>query len=464
MATTSVLDICVPLKYWAKTRLKTKGEALQYVLGTVAPQLIALGVFTGLELGVLKLFCLGFLGMMIVYEFGYWDNDFIAQKRELARGDYVRKALPPSQSAAAFSVGMVARVIVFFLVCEALFLLGATLAPYLVWVISIAVTFFVHNRVRVRFRRWTFLLLYLLRFQLPTIVAATIVNEFDRLYPHFFLWFVFCGVLAMVWSYIYSYNKKQARGPAWLNGIDGVSVVYICQAVVLTPVFLICLIWGIETTLVALLMANVILYLFAFGSLRFAAEARRAFLREKVELTHAHTYFSHDADISRSSYERLLDARPELKVYLTDHEEDIDAAMYEKLKSEFGSLNERLKVGLEYPIFEQHILAHDMLEYCDVEGHNIPDQINMLKDVSFRVVWAHPFVSLRRLRHYKYVAGLLELASHVQGVEVYNIKSATKVRRIVEMGVVAWIICLLYGRRPLFVGVDSHNDSQLPWS
>ena len=58
--------------------------------------------------------------------------------------------------------------------------------------------------------------------------------------------------------------------------------------------------------------------------MRFGRNAILALKKYKTEMTHTHSEFSHDSTMTKKHYEVLINRRPQLKIYITDHAEDLD--------------------------------------------------------------------------------------------------------------------------------------------
>ena len=95
MSTKTALElIIIPGAYWIQTRLPRTGQKLRYLPDVIFPQFFGLIILSGPSLSLFGLFCLYFIGMISIYELGYFDNDYRAQKKEKAAGLYVRKKEP----------------------------------------------------------------------------------------------------------------------------------------------------------------------------------------------------------------------------------------------------------------------------------------------------------------------------------------------------------------------------------
>jgi len=308
--------------------------------------------------------------------------------------------------------------------------------------------------------------------QLPVITAMCF-----RIVPQAGLivsWEIFSFIYALSFSISYGIKKGLIEAPMWLRSIGGPELALIPGALVMLLMGVLLSIaglgkWGNNVTLcevVLLLAAVLILSLLLQGGLRFIYSAYNGFIRAKNALTHTHTDYSHDGNIKKQIYRDWLSTHHGRKVYLTDHSEDLSPERYEELKLQYKDLWPHVLPGLEYSLngsHNYHILAHNLSHYI-----NLPDGIKLekalmdLKEHSERIIWAHPLVSLRRLRIWSYWKELLTLLSIVDGIEIFNKKKHSKLRFIV-MGVsVSFLANLLYGRKALYIGHDAHKPEELP--
>lgn len=194
---------------------------------------------------------------------------------------------------------------------------------------------------------------------------------------------------------------------------------------------------------------------------RFVSEIMRSMDR-KTERFHVHTCFSHDCQMTPEAVcERAL-ADGVRRVYVTDHADTFSEEKYELLKRRLDDIsrthNCELVPGLEYPLLGQHFLAINLKAYVEADSDDL-EAIVSLKHFSDRVIWAHPYLGIRKLFSDKgYLTNLIRMMALVDGVEWFNCKST---RSVTYYGwrylLISFLTFFLHGRRTLIIGMDAHS-------
>jgi len=455
--------IVTPLLYWFRTRIPENNIKLQYILAVLLPQAIGLYLMLPVSSEACLIFVLFFIGMISVYEIGYFDNDYLGRQRERKAGLYVRKPEPMPVTNKIWFIAILLRLIVVTIVFFVVGSLGGNSWVFVGWLIAVMAIFSLHNLLLGLDRLWSFFGIYFIRIQLPVVVCLSV--GFDELTRSAVVaWLIFSIIHASTHAYFYSVKKGFLKRELWVQRIESVTftmiVIVVLQTIVI-PFLLMAGMVGIAYSLVMLTIYSVI-YVFVWGGGRFVAEAIKAFQRRKHELTHTHTNFSHDATISMQYYSDLLERWPGSIIYLTDHAEDFSDKRYNKLKEEFAALAPRVIPGLEYTICYQHVLAHGLKDYVEINKDEVVSSLARLKEESSRLIWAHPKISVKKLTDKSYRLGLLNLAAGVDGIELYNCKNNSRWRWVMEMAIISCLCCLVFGRRSLFIGLDCHRPEELP--
>ncbi len=462
MVTIPTYALVTPLLYWLRTRLPNPTLKLHYLLTTLMPQAIGLWLMAPLSSEAFLLFTLYFIGMAAVYEIGYFDNDYLAQQRERKAGLYVRKSDPMPVRGWVWFAAISLRLMVALAVFLAAKLLGGNSWIFIGWLIAVMAIFSLHNLVLGPKRLLTFLGIHFSRIQLPVVVWLSI-GAHESTQGAVTAWLVFSTIYAGTNAYFYSVKKMFHKRELWEQLIDGVTFSMVVVVFFQTMIIILLMLGGIRDVAysLAILTAYSLAYVIVWGSARFTVEVIKAFQRRRRELTHTHTHFSHDASITMQDYKDLLDRWVDSTIYLTDHAEDFSTERYSELKKEFAALKPRIVPGLEYTVYEQHVLTHGLVSYVDIEGVDVVRALARLEAKSNRLIWAHPRIAVRRLVDKAYRRGILNLAAGVSGVELYNFKNRSRWRLVVEMAVISWLCCLLFGRRSLFIGDDCHRSEDL---
>jgi len=447
------------------------GQKLYYFTNTLLPQLFWIAILPEDSVRLFGLFVLYFMGMMTFYELGYFANDYLAQKREKAAGMYVRKKEPPPMEIFMWLLAIGLRLLFLTGVVILASIRGAYVLPYLLYLVLLGGVFAVHNAVLGRKRVCSFFSLYYVRMQLPVITVLCF-----RIVPHSGLivsWEIFSFIYALFFSISYGIKKTLIGAQMWFRNIGAMELALIPSSLTMLLIGVFLSIselgkWGNNVTpgeVVLLLAAVLILSLLVQGALRFIYSACNGFIGAKNALTHTHTDYSHDGNITKQIYRDWLLTNHGKKVYLTDHSEDLSRERYEELKLQYKDLWPHVVPGLEYSLngsHNYHILTHNLSYYISLpDGIKLEKAIAKLQEHSERILWAHPLVSLRRLIIWSYWKELLSLLSVVDGIEIFN-KKYSKLRFIV-MGVgVSFLANFLYGRKALYIGHDAHKPEELP--
>lgn len=466
-----LLSLYIPVSYWLRTRLPQTGQKWQYLLIVLMPQVVWLvAILDDIPPDdisqLMKTFIVSFIGMIAVYEIGYVDNDYRAQRRERAAGLSVRKTDSSPLTGRDWVVTIGVRFLVVGGVIAALALNSVETKLYTGWLMLLLATFLLHNMVLGRVRIVTFFVLYFIRMQLPVVVTASsaIVDAQPEAY---LAWELFCLIYSIFFSLSYGIRKTFICAGSWLSSMGGVEMPILAIGMIgvgaggffsVLPFD-----WAeIVGDHLGVLGGLMLLYLCGWGFGRFIVEMYRGLRCARYELTHAHTNFSHDAAIEKEHYRQWLAVDPRRRVYLTDHVEDFSGKRYEELKQKYQDLWPRVVPGLEYSLVRQHILVHGLRHYVDIDGMPTHKALSRLKEHGQRLIWAHPRISIRKLVRWSYWKEILTLMGGVDGLEFHNRKNANRLRFVLMMLIVSWVACTLYGRRMLFVGHDAHAPEELP--
>lgn len=453
--------LIIPTAYWLGTRLRRGGERVQYLGAVLVPQLIWLWL-VGAEADAFLAFALSFFAMICIYELGYITNDHWAQARERSIGIRLFKADPASVSTVVLILGVGVRLAgAAAAVWAATWWLpsgGVILGAYLV---ALLAAFLIHNSVLDSRRQATFFLIYMVRLALPLVVlwAASAPVPVAAVVA----WGAYITIFSAAFAYSYAMKKGYQLAPGYLARLGGIELPSLVVAS--TSLVLALVLAGVApllTVILASLAAWHLAYWTLWGSLRFAVELRAGLIRARRVLSHCHSDFSHDASITVEDYRGWLLQDPARTFHLTDHAEDFDALTFARLKEEFGVLGSRAKIGLEFPVANQHVLAHNLSRFVRTDGLNVEQAMQKLRDNGECVIWAHPRFSLRGLLSRKYVADMLTILAYSDGIEFYNPKNVKRRRYRLMMLATSWLGGALYGRRQLYLGVDAHRPADLP--
>ena len=423
--------VLVPLYVWWERYVKRSAGALLIRLSCIDLFCVVYVVFGGGGESYLNAFFYLFLKSMyvVIYEIGYLENDGLIKGKIAGVAVILRLIL--------FTVGV--------LIC-ARFFVGVDIVRFCVICVLGICCFYVHNRTRKKFRFICIFFLYFIRFLLPLCLLSLSFN---------FGYWLFSLALSASFSYRYSIAKNSFKRRPFevpvlrlFNPMSDFFIIRVAWFALLliscfdlAYFFLFLVLGGVDLALVVVLIIS-----------KFA----RSLNFDTV--FHVHTRFSHDSDNSISSISRAISVEHGAAgVHLTDHAEDFCAASFSELKSEVSNFGDRrMRCGLEYNIFGQHVLAFDLSKFIsDAEEDRI--KLSGIKEYSSRLVWAHPHFAMRRVvLSRKYREELFAILFAVDAIEVVNFKQTRGIHFAWRHMFVGLIFLLLF-RGDLTLGLDAHR-------
>lgn len=446
----------IPLRYWYQTRVTSMSGLAHYVWVQVMPLMIGTYFIFGRNFNVPQIisFFLFLLGMLCIYEFGYLVNDTFSLRREHKIGYNLHRPCGQKLSTSTWLMAIGSRGVMLVLTGYGVLLLHENVMLFLVFNASLLCIFQLHNLVLYPFRVFTFWALYFWRYLLPLFVVYAYggFSLHDRGY-FVFDYVYFALIYATSFAFVYA-NDKNIVSFHLLEQVNSVAFVLVSSSILLT---LSCIIYpsGLWIVIVGLLSG----WLFLTSAIKFLLAYGEAIVRSRVEVTHMHTYFSHDATLTTENYGDLLKCRGIKRVNITDHAEDFDLKIYRAMTHEF-SMIPGVVTGLEYTINSQHVLAIGLDEYVDLEEFEVIKSIECLKMHSQRVILAHPVLAIRQLFNIDYIIRLLEMIRHVDGFEIFNSKNSGK-RRSLDAFIISFLGIITSGRKMLYIGLDAHHPDDL---
>jgi len=440
----------IPLTYWLDTRVTNYGIAQLYVVqfflfGTVFAA--AAGEFLPSFWKTLATLWLSYIS---IYEIGYLANDIWSQPRE--QRDGLNHHKPRVLANTGYLVAAVLlRIITAIFLLRLLPFEFSTRATYVLLLMAIA--FSIHNLIRYPWRACTFFALHATKYGL--ILAA--ISKSVPIYPSI----CFISIPAFATTLSYMHSKRIATMKWCAISAHSVYQFRICSfafAVAALVAQFTQPIWS-QTLMTLALFFVVIDFLTV---IRVFVKRASASLSDRSSVVHFHTEFSHDCQLPLTLVAKYLSKLQVRQGYITDHVDFLSATDYRVLQQQAFSENEKsgspkLIPGLEYNVCGQHVLALGISERIEIDEEN-PESVLKLKQLSERVIWAHPLFAIRPvLTSANYRQSLLDLLRAVDGYEWINFKS-TRGRQFHWRHIVLALLGIaIRPEKQLTIGPDAHR-------
>ena len=445
----------IPFMYWLTTRmLPSFPLAMLHRFGWQIILLISLG--GGLR--EIIAFFIAWTCFKSLYELGYLMNDFYTAPREKeGRIKPCDVGLADNQSAILWFKMIVPRLIFSFIMAGLLwYIVPINMQAWVTYALILLAlfTFVIHNSITPNKRPLTYFLLNLTK---AALVVPFVLGSLGNLA----LWSCIVAPTVAMASY-YSGHKGLPSFVPYRKYLGLLAWQLRFSVFILTACLII--IWFIQGTSVELLLIIILYYIFydfmtccgTFIKATKHSKKRRDFIQ------HVHSQYSHDSIIPLDSTSHYATEAGFKVCFMTEHAEDFNASRYEEYRSKGSFINQSdnrctLIPGLEYPILKQHILACNLKLYIKVDPLDLKS-IDLIRDLSDKVVWAHPIISMRRLISPRYFTEILGIASRVDGVEWASGKFDRTDNYSARMHlIIALIIHLLWPHKEIYFGYDVHK-------
>jgi hypothetical protein len=444
----------VPLMYWLTTRMQSLPVAMVHRFGWQIIIVIALG--GGLQ--EIVAFFIAWACFKSLYELGYFMNDFYAAPRE--KGGRIKLSdagLANNQSTHLWLKMIVPRI--FFSITMGFFLWYIAPNAMQAWVtfaliMFAACTFVIHNAIAPTKRPLTYFLLNLTK---GALIVPFVLGSLDDLA----MWSCIVAPTISMTAY-YSGHKQLPSFLPYRKYLVLLAWQLRLSVLLLTTCFII--IWLMQGN-PGILLPVVILYYLIYDFLTCCGtfiKATKYSKKRRDLIQHVHSEYSHDSIIPLESCPYYATEAGFKVCFMTEHAEDFNYSRYEEYKSSLALMNGsnnkcQLIPGLEYPILKQHILACNLVEFINVDSLDIKS-IDLIRNASDKVVWAHPIVSRRRLMSPKYISEILGIALRVDGIEWASGKFDRVNSYNARMHLaIAFIIHLIWPQKEIYFGYDIHR-------
>jgi hypothetical protein len=446
---TSYYKLLIPFWYTITSRYSKTGAIISFCVFPLAYNIITILFLNGEQWSnVSSLFLLAFFAFNIIYEIGYFENDFVAQKRESAGWNKARGKVNVGMARSLYLVIQSLRILIATGLVVLIGKLGGTQLRFrLICFLLLTVSVFLsHNRLRTKYRFVTFCVLQHLKGLLALVVVG---------WSTVAVGIYFAISIGMTWGY-FNIKNRQNRAYYLRAGFPITNITLVAIPLILMIIWS-CRRGSLDAIFGWRLLTYYIVIDCGYRLLSFI-KAYHCLGRDK-NIYHLHTDYSHDGSITLSHAKELLSGiAKESSIYFSEHAEDFDRVRYAIYIGQVRKDDSKhlFKPGLEYNVLKQHVLAYNLEEYVPVDACTATS-IKGMYDVCQFVVWAHPTIGFRKIWNPRYLLGMVQIAWFCEGLEWSNKKSIRLGRNYRRGPMLCILAALLKPGKRLVRGYDAHS-------